>query len=141
MVMKPGTGTFFQMNECIGTVPLSCQMNEFSISIKFVSRKNHEVLQNLKQKAFKKNCFVAHLSSFRSSPETLEMKAFYFDIKAPESGGRMQRLKMQVACIPVNEDLGSHVIRCCWSTEFSLVQSHRVVVYPENSKHPNASLS
>ncbi len=56
--------------------------------------------------------------------------AFNLEIKVPESGGKVERhrihvLEVQCEVSTVSDDLGCHVICCCWSTVFSEVQSQR----------------
>ncbi len=65
------------------------------------------------------------LSGPKSSFQKKVNFAFHLEIKVPESGGRVERHRIQVQCevSTVIDDLGGHVICWCWSTVFSEVYS------------------
>ncbi len=65
------------------------------------------------------------LSGPKSSFQKKVNFAFHLEIKVPESGGRVERHRIQVQCevSTVIDDLGGHVICWCWSTVFSEVHS------------------
>ncbi len=76
----------------------------------------------------KNNWTVAQWSKVLFSDES--KFAFHLEIKGPESGGRVERLRsmlLEVQCevSTVSDDLGCHVICWCWSTVFSEVHSQR----------------
>ncbi len=71
------------------------------------------------------------LSCPKSSFQMKVNFAFHLEIKVPESGGRVGRdtesmlLEVQCEVSTICDDLGCHVICCCWSTVFSEVHSQR----------------
>ncbi len=69
------------------------------------------------------------LSGPKSSFQIKVNFAFHCEIKAPESGGRIERhtihVKVQCEVYTVSDDLDGHIICWCWSTVFSEVHSQR----------------